>query len=267
MRIHVISDIHGNMSALGRAGDGADLVIALGDFLDYIDYYDSSGGVLGEVFGPDKVAKFIALRTAGAFNEMHEYDRELWSEIADPVGTITEIVATRYEQVIRLLGDRAMVTLGNVDMREIWAAVAPEPLRCLDGETVMIDGRKFGFVAGGSNKEVPTHSPWRPFVRTPTAYRDAVERVGPVDVLCSHVPPKIDALRFDTVPKRFEMYGPGLLESIELHKPAMSLFGHIHQPESGRLWYGRTRCINVGHFQRTEAPYVLDTNTLPSPTD
>jgi len=35
------------------------------------------------------------------------------------------------------------------------------------------------------------------------------------------------------------------------------LFGHVHQPLAPRLRLGRTECVNAGHFQRTERPYVL----------
>ena len=46
-----------------------------------------------------------------------------------------------------------------------------------------------------------------------------MKAVGPVDVLCSHVPPNLAQLRYDVVPGRLEMYGPGLLESIDEHRP------------------------------------------------
>ena len=46
-------------------------------------------------------------------------------------------------------------------------------------------------------------------------YESAVRALGPVDLLCSHVPPRIPVLRYDVIPARMEMYGPGLLESID----------------------------------------------------
>jgi hypothetical protein len=35
------------------------------------------------------------------------------------------------------------------------------------------------------------------------------------------------------------------------------VFGHVHQPLASRMRLGYTECANVGHFQRTQRPYVL----------
>jgi Icc-related predicted phosphoesterase len=48
-----------------------------------------------------------------------------------------------------------------------------------------------------------------------------------------------------------------LLEFIRDRRPALALFGHVHQPLARRMRVLRTECVNVGHFQRTETPYVL----------
>jgi len=268
VRIHVVSDIHGNMEALARAGDGADLLLVLGDLLDYVDYHDPAGGILGAVFGADLVAPFVALRTAGEFGRLHEYNQRLWDTVADPHHAIAEIVAQRYEQAVSVLGENTLLTLGNVDVEGIWAHVAPDRLRCLDGESVQVDGLTFGFVAGGSTRPgtsfTRSDSPWKPYVRAAADYQAAVERMGAVDVLCSHIPPKLVGLRYDTVPARLEMYGPGLLESIDRHQPLLALSGHVHQPLSARQRRGRTECVNVGHFQRQETAFVFDTDRLRS---
>ncbi len=36
MRVHVVSDVHGNADALARAGDGADVLLVLGDLVDFV---------------------------------------------------------------------------------------------------------------------------------------------------------------------------------------------------------------------------------------
>src|SRR5579875_2377547 len=51
MRVHVISDVHGNSPALRRAGDGADALICLGDLLLFVDYADHSRGIFADPFG------------------------------------------------------------------------------------------------------------------------------------------------------------------------------------------------------------------------
>ena len=47
----------------------------LGDLLDYVDYYDPAGGILGRIFGEQRVRPFIALRLAGDFPALRAYNR------------------------------------------------------------------------------------------------------------------------------------------------------------------------------------------------
>ena len=262
VRVHVVSDVHGNLEALGRAAEGADLLVVLGDLVDKIDYHDPRGGILGAVFGRHRVVEMIRMRTAGAFAEMHAYEAELWNTVRDPEGTIAEVLTSSYSQVIDLLRVDTLVTLGNVDMEQLWSALAPYRLRCLDGECIDVGGLRFGFVAGGSVKVPPTGSPWRSFDRSPDRYRSSVERLSNVDVLCSHVPPNLEDLRFDIASGRQEMYGPGLLEAIDRWKPALALFGHVHTPKVSRLQRGGTACVNVGCFRRDGRPFVFDTDLI-----
>jgi Icc-related predicted phosphoesterase len=92
-------------------------------------------------------------------------------------------------------------------------------------------------------------------IRSADDFAAAVRAVGPVDILCSHVPPGLSRLRYDVVPGRLEMYGPGLRESIEEHAPRMAVFGHVHQPIARRTRHRLTECVNVGHFQRFPEPF------------
>lgn len=257
-----MADVHGNFEALARAGDGADLLLILGDLLDYVDYHDPSGGILGAVFGAERVRPFTALRTRGDFPGLHAYNQQLWAGVPDPAGAIEDIVAQRYRRVVEVVPEHTWLLLGNVDVASTWSAVAPPRLRGLDAETRTLAGVRFGFVAGGSGRPGAVirqgASPWRPFVRSADDFQAAVDSLGPVDVLCSHVPPQLTPMRYDTVPARLEMYGPGLVEYIDRFQPKLALSGHVHQPLSRRLRRGRTECVNVGHFQRSGRPYVLD---------
>jgi Icc-related predicted phosphoesterase len=262
VQISVVSDIHGNLDGLAQVADSAKFLIVLGDLLDYVDYQDASAGILGEIFGADAVETFIQLRTAGDFVSLHQYDQDLWRSLADPVVTLEEVVCAQYARAIDLLGTQTLLTLGNVDMERVWSRLAPDHLRCLDGESVVVDGLRFGFVAGGAVKSPPTGSPWQSFDRDPDSYRAAIARIGAFDVLCSHVPPDIHDLRYDTKAQRREMYGPGLLEAIDQNQPPLATFGHIHHPISADLMRGRTRCVNVGYFKRRPVPYILETDAI-----
>jgi len=76
-------------------------------------------------------------------------------------------------------------------------------------------------------------------------------------VLCSHIPPAVPELLYDTVARRSERGSEALLAAIEATQPRYALFGHVHQPLQSRVRIGRTECINVGHFRATGRPYVL----------
>lgn len=264
VRFSLVSDVHGNIDALADVARYADQLIVLGDLLDYVDYHEPGRGILGEVFGERKVRHFAALRSAGDFAALGEFNRGLWSSVADPLGILTEVVASRYRQVLHAVGPDAMLLLGNVDVVSMWNEVAGSALPYLDGETREVGGVRFGFVSGGSARPGVTLRPsgqvWKPFVRSADEYLAAVRGAtdGGVDVLCSHLPPNIAGLRYDVLPGRLEMYGPGLVEAIDRWQPAHAVFGHVHQPLWQRARRGRTECLNTGHFQRFGRPTVLE---------
>lgn len=275
MRISVVADVHGNIEALARVADTAEQLIILGDLLDYVDYHDPERGILGEIFGVDAVLRFTALRSAGAFGELRRYNAALWNSLADPEGVLAGRVRARYSQVLDAVPDSTLVTLGNVDVVAEWNRVAGDRLPYRDAEALDIDGVRFGFVAGGvrrgaASETIELHGrapevdrrPWRPFIRDAAEYTRAVEALGPVDVLCSHIPPEMALLRYDVVPGRFEMAGPGLTDHIDRFRPLLALFGHVHQPLASRSRRGHTECVNVGHFQRTGRALVVDTEWI-----
>ena len=169
--------------------------------------------------------------------------------------------------MLAAVGPDALLTLGNVDVAAIWNEVAGDSCPTWTARSSSCAGHRLGFVAGGSSRPgsrrgpgtgAPADPVWQPLVRPADDYEAAVRALGPVDVLCSHVPPRIPVLRYDVVPARMEMYGPGLLESIDEHRPRWSVFGHVHQPISMRTRRGRTECVNVGHFQRRPQAFEID---------
>lgn len=278
MRISVVADVHGNVEALARVAERAERLVILGDLLDYVDYHDPERGILAEVFGADQVRAFTALRSAGAFPELRHLNARLWGTLADPVGTLAGMVRERYRRVLSVIPDDTILTLGNVDVAAEWEHVAGAAMPYRDGEIVVIDGIRFAFVAGGVFRRqlaassaapvVPGPSggapppPWRPFMRPQSEFREIVDHLGAADVLCSHVPPDMALLRYDRVPARIEMAGPGLTGYMDRHCPPLALFGHVHQPMAARQRYRRTECVNVGHFQRTGRAYVVDSDRV-----
>lgn len=260
MRVHVVSDVHGNADALARAGDGADALVVLGDLLDFVDYHDHSGGILGAVFGAEKVAAFAELRRDRHPGAFIDYARSLWASLEDPGAVMEEAIREQYVKLFAALTAPTYATPGNVDVPEMWPEYAGANVRVLDGESVNLDGLRFGFVGGsllppGVLRRRP--GAWVPYVRPESEYAEKVGALGEIDVLCSHIPPAVPELAYDVVARRAEPSSTALVAAIREHRPRWSLFGHVHQPLATRTRIGHTECVNVGHFKRTGLPFVL----------
>ncbi len=145
------------------------------------------------------------------------------------------------------------ITYGNVDLPALWPEFRRDGITVLDGATAEIGGLTFGFVGGG----LPT--PMRTPHEVPEPeYAAKLAAVGAVDVLCCHIPPALPELTYDVVARRFERGSEASLEAVRVTQPRAMLFGHVHQPLYARTRVGRTECVNVGHFQGTGQPYVLE---------
>jgi Icc-related predicted phosphoesterase len=250
----VISDVHGRVDALARAGDDADAVICLGDLLAFLDYADSGHGIFAELFGAGQASELIALRTAQRFDEARAFSRRLLAGLAgDPAEHFRAAAARQYTALFAALPEPAYLTYGNVDLPGLWAASLRPGHHVLDGERAELGGRTFGFVGGGLRSRYRT-----PYELDDDVYAAKLEAVGSVDVLCTHIPPAVPELLYDTVARRLERGSEALLEVIRATQPRLALFGHVHQPLARRVRVGRTECVNVGHFAGTGAPYVLE---------
>jgi Icc-related predicted phosphoesterase len=253
MRIHVVSDVHGNVDALARAGEGADALVCLGDLILFIDYEDHGQGIFGELFGQENADRFIALRTQKRFDEARDFSRRMWGSLeGDAWQHIERAVRGQYRALFDAMPVPAYLTYGNVDIPHMWADYVRDGHRVLDGDVVEIGGRTFGFVGGGLRTEYRT-----PNELDDEAYAEKVAAVGAVDVLCCHIPPAVPELLYDTVARRFERGSEAVLEAIRTTGPRYVLFGHVHQPLARRVRIGRTECVNVGHFRASGTPYVL----------
>jgi len=253
MRVHVVSDVHGRSDALRRAGDGADALICLGDLLLFIDYADYSQGIFPGLFGAENARTLVELRTAGRFDEARAHSAKLWARLdGEPRTHIEAAVQRQYAELFTAMPVPSYLTFGNVDLPRLGAGHLRPGQRVLDGERIELDGWAFGFVGGGL----------RTAYRTPNELDDdvfaaKVAAVGEVDVICSHIPPAVPDLLYDTVARRMERGSEALLDLIKTTQPRYVLFGHVHQPLQSRIRIGMTECINVGHFRASGMPYVL----------
>ncbi|WP_406508982.1 metallophosphoesterase [Streptomyces sp. NBC_00212] len=252
MRVHVVSDVHGNTEGLAKAGHGADALVCLGDLVLFLDYADHSRGIFPDLFGVENADRIVALRTARRFEEARELGRSLWAGL-DREAAIEAAVRRQYAEMFAAFPTPTYATYGNVDMPDLWPQYAGPGTTVLDGQRVEIAGRVFGFVGGGLRTAMRT-----PYEISDEEYAAKVEALGEVDVLCSHIPPEVPELVYDTVARRFERGSRALLAAIHKIRPRYSLFGHVHQPLARRMRIGRTECVNVGHFAATSRPFALE---------
>ncbi|GGW67262.1 metallophosphoesterase [Streptomyces lucensis JCM 4490] len=253
-RVHVVSDVHGNARDLARAGEGADALICLGDLVLFLDYADHSRGIFPDLFGKENADRIVELRTARRFAEAREFGARLWAGIgADRATAIETAVRKQYAELFAAFPTPTYATYGNVDMPPLWREYALPGTTVLDGQRVEIGGRVFGFVGGGLRTPMRT-----PYEISDEEYAAKIEAVGEVDVLCTHIPPEVPELVYDTVARRFERGSRALLDAIRRTRPRYSLFGHVHQPLVRRMRIGATECVNVGHFAGTGTPWALE---------
>jgi Icc-related predicted phosphoesterase len=252
MRVTAISDLHGAVEHLPAVSKECDALLVLGDLINVLDYRRMEG-ILVDVFGREPVARAAQLRSEGRFDEARA---EIRSGVADPDesrGRFTELARLEYQRVFEALPDHSYVTFGNVDIPEMLRELKPDAISFLDGETVQLGTWTFGFVGGG--------------VRTPLAipgevpedeYDAKLSRLGAVDVVCTHMPPRLPWYTYDVVAKKFEPGSVGLIGYIQEHHPRYALFGHVHQPLIERGTIGSTDLVNVGHFQGHGRGFTLD---------
>lgn len=254
MRLHLVSDVHFNVAALARAGDGADAVVCLGDLILFVDYADPSRGIFADLFGAEASARFLRLRTQGRFDEARALSAELWSALGgDRWEHIEAAVRSQYEQLFAVLPEPAYLTYGNVDLPQLWADYLRPGHHVLDGTTVELAGLTVGFVGGG------LRTPYRtPYELDDADYAAKVEALGRVDVLACHIPPALPELTYDVLARRFERGSEDTLALVRRDQPRFMLYGHVHQPLVARTRIGRTECVNVGHFNATGVPVAID---------
>ncbi|UQA95953.1 metallophosphoesterase family protein [Streptomyces halobius] len=256
MRVHVVSDVHGNSRDLARAGTGADALVCLGDLVLFLDYHDHSRGIFPDLFGVAHTDTLVELRTAGRYEEARALGSRLWGELTwDGVSReslIEGAVRRQYAELFAAFPTPTYATYGNVDIPHLWPEYAGPGTTVLDGQRLEIGGRVFGFVGGGLATPMRT-----PYEIGDEEYAAKIEAVGEVDVLCTHIPPDVPELCYDTVARRFERGSAALLHAIRRTRPRYALFGHVHQPLARRIRMGSTECVNVGHFSATGTPYVL----------
>jgi Icc-related predicted phosphoesterase len=162
-------------------------------------------------------------------------------------------VRAEYERLFAALPGGSLLTFGNVDVPDVLRSSMPDTMRFVDGDAVRLGSMTFGLVGGGLGTESGVPGEVRE-----SDFDAKLEALGPVDVICTHVPPRIPWYVYDVAGKRFESGSVGLIAYVRRHRPRYALFGHVHQPLVSRGNIGVTEMVNVGHFQVTHRGFTVD---------
>ncbi len=252
--MQVISDVHFALDALRRVVARGGPVLILGDLVNLSDYRTGEGAV-ADVLGIDFARASARSRGQGDYQSM----RRVWREAAgdrveDVRAAIADSIAIQYEGVTEALeGGHGLVIHGNVDRPDVLKEALPERFEYVHGQKRLIEGVTMGFLGGGM--ETPLQAEGEV---SDEEMREALAEMGPVDILCSHVPPAIDPLRTDVITGRAERGSGPILEYLVDTQPKLHLFGDVHQPKAQKWRVGRTKCQNVGYFRATGRAFHLD---------
>lgn len=242
-----ISDVHDSPAALERLVKLGEEIVILGDFVNLTDYRTGEGAV-AEVLGGEFAERASIARAKGDYAAMRSQWAELGKDSTEDFRVkIGKALATQYDRAREALqGGRGLAIHGNVDRPEALIGSLPEGFRYVHGEVVERDGLRLGFVGGG----VPT-----PLQATGEVSDEEMEsilaRLGPVDILCTHVPPALPPLRRDVITGREERGSDPIRDYLAESQPLYHLFGDVHQPQASTWRVGGTRCMNAGYFRAT----------------
>jgi Icc-related predicted phosphoesterase len=250
--VKIVSDLHSAVDALAREVSSRDTLLLLGDLINIIDY-QSMDGILVDVFGADVVTEVVALRTQRRFEDARVImARQREGREAQIKERFQTLIRASYAVVRKALPPRTYAILGNVDSPALAEEALLPGVELPDGKVVEIEGLLVGFVGGG----LPT--PQKVAGEIPEEeYNAKLDGLGEVDVVCSHVPPDLPELTYDTLARRHERGSARLLSYIREVQPRAVFFGHIHQPLVSSTHVGRTHLLNVGYFRRTQRAWRL----------
>ena len=251
--IRLVADVHGQVEGLRRVVAETDgPLLVLGDLINLIDYRTLEG-IATDVSGREFMVELVRLRTAGDYAGSTELWRRHSAGREQQLRTdYTEATRDAYAQILPVLdGVEAYVTFGNADRPAMLRDMLPASCRYVDGEVVEIEGHRIGFVGGGIQAIGAAGEV------SEAEMTVKLEAIGPVEILCTHVPPAIGPVMADVIGGR-QKGSMAIRDYIDRTRPAYHYFGDIHQPVATFWRHGDTICRNVGFFRATERAVTHD---------
>lgn len=243
--MRLVADVHGASSALRRVAVGARPLLVLGDLINFIDYR-SFEGIVADVSGKEFVTEMVRLRRAEGFAAAGRlWHREQARRKEELSSCYESAIEAAYVDVCAALkGADAYVTYGNVDRPDLLERHLPPGVVFVEAGVIDVDGLTVGIVGGGLT------SIGIPGEITEDQMADRLNGLGPVDVLCTHVPPAIGPLAQDVIGGR-QKGSTAIVDYLERARPGFHYFGDVHQPRATSWRVGGTLCRNLGYFRAT----------------
>jgi len=259
VRLLVVSDVHGAYARLGRALRDDDVLISLGDHINVIDYADLSG-LLADFIPRDTIQTTLALIQSGDLAAARRSMGRAAGSVPDLFTKIRRAAQVAYFEMAAAIPCRSYFIYGNVDFPDALAANLHDHQTLAEAEAIDIEGRRIGLVAGHPPGPFSFGMPGE-IDRAEFARR--LHEIGRADVLCVHSPPALTGMTYDVEADRDEEGSPDTLYYARLHRPALVLFGHVHQPRLAEFVDREdpdapVRFINVGCFRDTGRLLVID---------
>ena len=251
-----VSDVHGALEPLRRLASSGETLVILGDLVNLTDYR-SGEGAIADALGIEFARSAAEARAAGDYMEM----RALWAErVGDRMeevrSSIGDALRHQYDLVADALdGGHGYVIHGNVDRPQVLEESLPDGFSYVHGDVVEIEGFTVGFAGGGVSTPIQAAGEVSDGEMT-----SILSRIGEVDVLCSHVPPAIRALRTDVITGREERGSDPIRDHVVRAQPRFHFYGDVHQPQATTWRLGRTICHNAGYFRATGRFLRLDSS-------
>ncbi|MBI2875488.1 MAG: metallophosphoesterase [Candidatus Tectomicrobia bacterium] len=245
MQIKIVSDIHGAYDELVGQLAPDDLLILLGDYAQLVDF-QTLDGVLAQAFTREEVKQVLDWLDAGERGQARRFLARFAQPDGDRFPEVSRLVAADYRRMCARIPCKTYLLYGNTDYPWLLQEALGDHLELVAAGVVEIAGTKIGLVSGAPPM---TWTFDLPGVLTEEAYRDRVASLGKVDILCSHVPPRVAELAYDVVARRDEMGSQHLLDYIREMQPGWAYFGHVHHPQAYSRQVGKTQAINVGCFR------------------
>ena len=216
-------------TALPAVARDAEQLVVLGDLLDYVDYHDPcrrhprSG--LRRAPGP---AVHRAAQRRATSRGCGSSTAASGTRTPDPLGTLTDVVA---DALPRGAGGGRSGRAAHPRQRRRGGDLerGGRRRRCPTWTGAVSRVAAAGWVSSPAGRARPGHARygrrdrcWQPLIRSADDFAAAVRAGSARSTCCARTSrPASRVLRYDVVPGRLEMYGPGLLEAIDEHRPGL----------------------------------------------